>query len=207
MTTHEHQHNPEPEHHHEHGEHDHGEHEHELPYDEQILEFRRGKDQFFRSAHTSPIPHEQRHHYPGLRYFPPDERYRIEGLSLQGEPDPTDTAEIVTSDGKARQAWRVGNLEFDVPTGHGRLTGFAFEPGPTSELFIPFKDATTGSESYGAGRYLDLEPEEDGTYVLDFNLAYNPWCAYEAHYSCPLPPAENRLPFAIDAGEMTPVES
>jgi len=69
---------------------------------------------------------------------------------------------------------------------------------------VPFLDATSGTETYGAGRYLDLEPEPDGTYVLDFNLAYHPYCAYSVEYSCPLTPGENRLPVRIEAGERLP---
>ena len=69
-------------------------------------------------------------------------------------------------------------------------------------LFLPFADQTTGSESYGAGRYLDPEEEADGTIPLDFNLAYNPYCAYNEQWSCPLPPRENRLAVRIEAGEM-----
>jgi uncharacterized protein (DUF1684 family) len=182
-------------------------HHHEPPFEEQILEFRRGKDEFFRTADQSPIPHEQRHHYPGLQYFAPDQRFRVEGLRLEPDPDPTNTTEIVTSDGKTREAWRVGTFEFDVPGGHGRLTGYAFDPGPGEEVFIPFRDATSGSDTYGAGRYMDLELEDDGTYALDFNIAYNPWCAYAPQYSCPLPPPENWLPFPIAAGEQTPEET
>ena len=68
-------------------------------------------------------------------------------------------------------------------------------------LFVPFLDATSGPETYGAGRYLDVEPEPDGTYVLDFNAAYHPYCAHASDYSCPLTPAENRLPDRIEAGE------
>ncbi len=199
MSDHEHDHD----HDHDHDAHEH-EHHHEVSYVDEVLELRGAKDDYFRSSHQSPIPHEIRHGFTGLRYFAPDEAFRIEGVTLTPDPDPTDTAEIDTSDGQTRLAWRVGTIEFTVPTGHGRLTGFAFEPGPVSELFIPFQDATSAHETYGAGRYLDLEPEEDGTYALDFNLAYNPWCAYAPQYSCPLPPAENRLPFRIEAGEQTP---
>src|SRR5438477_496219 len=68
-------------------------------------------------------------------------------------------------------------------------------------LFLPFLDATSGTETYGAGRYLDLEPDEDGTYAIDFNLAYHPSCVYAPQFSCPLTPAENRLPVPIEAGE------
>jgi uncharacterized protein (DUF1684 family) len=68
-------------------------------------------------------------------------------------------------------------------------------------VFVPFLDATSGKETYGAGRYLDLEPDEDGTYAIDFNLAYHPSCVYSPRFSCPLTPAENRLPVRIEAGE------
>ena len=91
-----------------------------------------------------------------------------------------------------------------MPGGKGRLVGYSFGGAESGELFVPFRDATSGSGSYGAGRYLDLEPEDDGTYALDFNLAYNPWCAYAPQYSCPLPPRENWLTFAINAGEKDP---
>jgi uncharacterized protein (DUF1684 family) len=71
-------------------------------------------------------------------------------------------------------------------------------------LFVPFSDGTSGHESYGAGRYLDIRAESDGSHVLDINLAYNPYCAYSEAYSCPLPPAENWLPVRIEAGERVP---
>jgi uncharacterized protein (DUF1684 family) len=67
--------------------------------------------------------------------------------------------------------------------------------------FLPFRDATSGKASYGAGRYLDIEPNSDGTVTIDFNLAYNPFCAYNDAYSCPLPPTENWLQVPIEAGE------
>ena len=84
---------------------------------------------------------------------------------------------------------------------HGRLSAYTFDATPDDELFIAFQDATSGRETYGAGRYLDLEPDEDGTYALDFNLAYHPSCVYSPNFSCPLTPAENRLPVRIEAGE------
>ena len=71
-------------------------------------------------------------------------------------------------------------------------------------MFVPFLDATSGHETYGAGRYLDIEPEDDGTYSLDFNLAYHPSCVYDFRFSCPLTPAENRLRIRIEAGERLP---
>ena len=68
-------------------------------------------------------------------------------------------------------------------------------------FFLPFRDATSGSETYGAGRYLDIDPDEDGTVTIDFNMAYNPFCVYSEAYSCPLPPTENWLDVPITAGE------
>jgi len=83
-------------------------------------------------------------------------------------------------------------IAYDLGTAHGAL-------------FAPFLDATSGSDTYGDGRYLDVEPEEDGTYTIDFNLAYHPFCADSPDFSCPLTPAENRLPQRIEAGERLPV--
>jgi uncharacterized protein (DUF1684 family) len=74
-------------------------------------------------------------------------------------------------------------------------------------VFVPFLDLTSGTETYGAGRYLDLDPDpEDGTYVLDFNLAYHPSCVYDPRFSCPITPAENRLPLRVEAGERLPAD-
>jgi uncharacterized protein (DUF1684 family) len=87
------------------------------------------------------------------------------------------------------------------------LTAYTFEGDHSESVFVPFLDGTSGKESYGAGRYLDLDPEDDGTYVLDFNLAYHPSCVYDPRFSCPLTPAENRLPVRIEAGERLPAEA
>ena len=82
-----------------------------------------------------------------------------------------------------------------------RIAGPEGETGDADALFVPFLDATSGTETYGAGRYLDLEPDEDGTWTLDFNLAYHPSCVYDPRFSCPLTPPENRLPLPVEAGE------
>ncbi|HEY6014370.1 MAG TPA: DUF1684 domain-containing protein, partial [Candidatus Limnocylindrales bacterium] len=109
--------------------------------------------------------------------------------------------QIPTSDGRLRPAHRAGILAFERGEERRMLTAYTFDGGDGESLFVPFLDATSGTETYGAGRYLDLEPEEDGTYTLDFNLAYHPSCVYDPRYSCPLTPAENRLPVRIEAGE------
>jgi uncharacterized protein (DUF1684 family) len=200
MTTeHDHHHDHDGHEGHDHG--DHAGHEH-VAYPDAVAAFRAEKDESFRSSHDSPIPHDQRHDFAGLPYFDVDEDLRFEGLTLEpytgSEPV---RFHIPTSDGQLRDAERAG--VFRVPLGGATqtLTGYVFSAGDSDSVFVPFLDATSGTETYGAGRYLDLWPEDDGTYALDFNLAYHPSCVYDARFSCPITPAENRLPVRIEAGE------
>ena len=172
--------------------------------DAEIRHQRSAKDAFFRSSPHSPLPQEARVSFEGLAYFPVDATYRVEAIELGPyEGDGPEDFAIPTSDGDLRPARRAGSLQFEL--GGRALSLTAYDLG-SGGLFVPFQDATSGSETYGAGRYLDLEPEPDGTYILDFNLAYHPYCAYSPDYSCPLTPAENRLPVPIAAGERLPVE-
>src|SRR5437870_2884856 len=168
--------------------HDHHDHEH-VDYPEAVTRFRAQKDEYFRLAHDSPIPHDRRHDFPGLPYFPVDEGLRFDGLTLEpytgSEPA---RFQIPTSDGKLRDAERAGVFRFELGGTTQTLTGYKFKGGGSESVFVPFLDGTSGTESYGAGRYLDLFPEEDGTYSLDFNLAYHPSCVYDARFSCPLTP-------------------
>ncbi len=163
---------------------------------------RAAKDEYFRLAPDSPVPAPERDTFAGLAYFPVDPAYRIEGLTLGPYTgDEPEAFDMPTSDSDQRRAWRAGVLRFAL--GGRPLTLVAYDLGSGS-LFVPFLDATSGPETYGAGRYLDLEPQLDGTFTLDFNLAYHPYCAYSPDYSCPLTPAENRLPVRIEAGERLP---
>jgi len=207
---HAHAHEPEPEHDHDaHGGDEHGhEHRHRpepATYEEAVLQFRDEKDEYFREAHDSPLLPEDKPNFTGIAYFPPDRAYRKEGLRLEPLASGQQrTLHIPTSDNQIRQARRVGELSFDVDGERVSLHGYAFDQDDGS-LFVPFMDATSGHETYEAGRYLDVEPEEDGTYTLDFNLAYHPTCVFSPYYSCPLTPEENRLPVRIEAGEkLTP---
>ncbi|HEY6554798.1 MAG TPA: DUF1684 domain-containing protein [Vicinamibacteria bacterium] len=140
--------------------------------------------------------------YKGFRYFPPDLSYHIVA-SLAPNPRP-DTTIILSTRGNQRRAVRVGWFDFKVKGTSCRLEAVRLlEPGVGEKDFsLFFTDATTGKESYRVGRYLDIEPRPDGRYVLDFNRAYNPACAYSDHYNCPIPQRENRLKVAIRAGEM-----
>lgn len=207
---------------HDHGEHDaaHGDHDDHAAHDhaghaghsdaghahvaypDAVANYRADKDEYFREAEGSPLPAEERARFLGLPYFPVDEALRFEGLALEpytgSEPV---SFQIPTSDGQLRDAVRAGVFRFELGGATQALTGYTFAKGGSDSVFVPFLDATSGTESYGAGRYLDLYPEHDGTYAIDFNLAYHPSCVYDPRHSCPLTPAENRLPIRIEAGE------
>jgi uncharacterized protein (DUF1684 family) len=189
-------------------EHEHEHHHHEpLDYGDSVKAFRADKDEFFRTNARSPLPEGERAGFQGLPYYPVDEALRFEGLTLEpyGGSEPTSFA-IPTSDGNVRPAERAGTFRFEVGSTPGVLTAYTFEHDHSGSVFVPFLDGTSGKESYGAGRYLDIDPDEDRTYTLDFNLAYHPSCVYDIKFSCPLTPAENRLPVRIEAGERLPPE-
>ena len=185
----------------------HHEHDHRpIGYAESVEAFRADKDDYFKNAGAgSPIAVADREAFTGLPYYAVDPALRFEGRTLEpytgGEPS---NFQIPTSDGKLRPAHRAGVLAFELGGERRVLTGYTFDGGEDEAVFVPFLDATSGTETYGAGRYLDIEPEDDGTYTLDFNLAYHPSCVYDIRYSCPLTPAENRLPIRIEAGERLP---
>ena len=140
--------------------------------------------------------------YKALKWFEPDFRYRYV-LKLTPNPTP-DTVIIMSTRGNQRRALRVGWFDFLVEGKPCRLEATRLlEPGVGEGDFgVFFRDATTGKESYGLGRYVDAIHRPDGLYVLDFNFAYNPACAVSDHYNCPIPPKANTLTVAIRAGEM-----
>lgn len=177
-------------------------HHHTLSYADAMTAFRADKDAFFKASPGSPIPAAQRAAFEGLPYYPVDERMVIDDLALDpytgNEPV---QFEIPTSDGRLRPAERAGVFRFAIDGVQQTLTAYRFANSESETLFVPFIDATSGTETYGAGRYLDLEAQDDGTWSLDFNLAYHPSCVYDPRFSCPLTPAENRLTGRIEAGE------
>jgi len=140
--------------------------------------------------------------YKGLQWFPVDLSCRYL-LPLTPNPKP-DTALILSTRGNRRRAVRVGWFDFMVGKTRCRLEATRLlEPGVgENDVSVFFRDATTGKESYATGRYVDPERLQDGRYLLDFNLSYNPACAVSEHYNCPIPPKENTLKLPIRAGEM-----
>lgn len=163
--------------------------------------FRAAKDAAFQQA-SSPVPPDQRQTLLPLAYFPGSSAYRVPAV-LRVEPTKV-TLEMLTSTGQRRMMQRVGRLEFSVKGSSLTLGAFVEVGAPNFDrLFVPFTDLTSGSETYPAGRYLDLDLTKTGIYVLDFNRAYNPYCYYNKTYDCPIPPRENRLQVPIRAGEKT----
>jgi uncharacterized protein (DUF1684 family) len=189
---------------------DHHEHHHTLSYPDAIGQYRAQKDAYFRTGHHSPVPEPDRETFAGIPYFPVDESLVFDGLVLEPYAgDEPATFEMPTTDGRLRPSERAGTLAF-APAGQPqRLTAYrstGADREPDDRLFVPFLDATSGKETYGGGRYLDLEPDEDGTWTIDFNLAYHPSCVYDPRFSCPITPAENRLAVRIEAGERLPAD-
>ena len=166
--------------------------------------FRSARDVLFRTHSQSPIAEHLRTAWPGVPWFPYDARARVEGTIERSDEGPTFDIPLA-HDGILR-CTRVGSVLFMLGGRHASLAVYWLE-GYGGGIWLPFADATTGTSTYGGGRYLydtikgaDLGVRESSM-VLDFNYAYNPSCSYDEHWSCPLPPPENRLDFTIEAGE------
>ncbi|MBE7470324.1 MAG: hypothetical protein DPW09_12950 [Anaerolineae bacterium] len=153
------------------------------------------KDGYFRRDPYGPI--EDRTNFSGLSYYPPDPAFRFTLPLQRAEPE---SLTFQTSTGDERVYQRIGTVEFEVEGQPAQLAIYKSED--YDELFLPFRDATSGVETYGAGRYLEPVELGSGELLVDFNLAYNPYCAYSDAFSCPLPPVENWLTTVpIRAGE------
>jgi uncharacterized protein (DUF1684 family) len=142
--------------------------------------------------------------FAGLKWFPPNPALQVPAVF---EPIEHPAMVIIaTSRGLKKEYYRVGVFRFAIDGTALTLTALAVSPDPKAgdELFVPFRDATTGVETYEVGRYLTLPFQRAGSpYLLDFNAATNPLCNYSPYYNCPIPPKENRLAVPIRAGEMT----
>ena len=165
----------------------------------ELREFRKSKDDFFARDQHSPLTPQQRHNFGGLIYYPENIQLRF-ALKVEefGDGD-KETTQMVTSTGDSQPHVRWGRIDFVVDGETVSLTVYRGADG--DEFFLPFADVTTGRETYGAGRYLEVVSLGDGLHQVDFNYAYNPYCAYNPRWSCPIPPVENRLKVPICAGE------
>lgn len=172
----------------------------EEDYPAKIAAIRGAKDDSFKNDPESPVPADKKASLLPLSYFPVDENYAVPA-TLEPAAERT-RIQVPTSTGKIRNIERVGTLKFLLQGKPMRLTAFVDVESPqVNRLFVPFADQTSGSETYPAGRYMELDPTPTGIYVVDFNVAYNPYCYYSPEFDCPFPPKENRLDTAIRAGE------
>lgn len=162
-----------------------------------LFDFRKEKDEFFRTDRQSPLDLAQRKSFLGLHYYPESQDLRFD-LPLE-KAENAERVTMVTSTGDEQEYYRIGQIRFVVKGEEAILQVYISVNG--GEYFIPFIDATAPNETYGAGRYIEPEDQGNGMLHIDFNMAYNPYCAYNDNWSCPIPPKDNRIAVRIDAGE------
>lgn len=160
--------------------------------------FRMEKDRVFAKSQQSPLTPEQKSQFTGLAYFPDNPTLRFE-VEVPEFPE-KDKIEVQTSTGSIQTYTRFGRFKFQVDGQDAELTLYRDETG----FFLPFVDSIANKETYGAGRYLEPDRLGGSKFIIDFNYAYNPYCAYNPRWSCPLTPSENRLKVPIRAGEKLP---
>lgn len=162
-------------------------------------EYRKQTADFFANDSNSPLTGVPDKDLIQLEFYEPDSKYKT--LAKLEKSAQVDTVIILTSKlDKPRQMLKIGKLKFQIDSNKLELS--AYQPiDNKSYIFVPFADQTNSKTTYYAGRYLDLEPNNKNEYILDFNLAYHPYCLYNDKYTCPLIPAENVLNIAIEAGE------
>jgi uncharacterized protein (DUF1684 family) len=165
-----------------------------LMYLDEITKWRAERDDFFGSHYASPLSDEVMESFAGLAYFSVDPALVFEVAMEEAGAD----LEITSSTGGSSRYPVAGEVTVPFPEGAKALIALR---GEEDEIFIPFRDATSGVGSYGGGRYAPLELQQDGRLVVDFNRSINPYCAYDEDFSCPLPPEQNWIQRSIEAGE------
>lgn len=145
--------------------------------------------------------------FEGLNYFDFDSTYQLTAIFSK---DKGPKFEMPTSTDRKPIYRQYGTLSFELNGQKSTLVVYQnIELSKSKEyrnyLFVPFRDNNSGNETYGGGRYLDIQKQKGKSWIIDFNLAYNPYCAYSYRYSCPIPPKENTLTIPIDAGEKVPL--
>jgi uncharacterized protein len=189
---------------HDHDNHDdHEHHHHALSYEDELGQMREAATHYYQHEFNwkGQQPPED---FDGPRWFPVDQDWRLAARLDRDAPGAGDHVELATSTGQLRHMENMGQLVFEVAGAEQRLTAFR-SSAMEGLLFVPFRDTTSGVETYGSGRYVDVPFEDaDELVELDFNFAYNPSCAFSPAYDCPFPPPANRLSVAITAGEKLP---
>jgi hypothetical protein len=172
------------------------------PEEQKVLKWRKERDAFFKNHQRSPLLPQDKKIFKGLKYYPIDSKYvfsgEIERFHYQIN-NPKYYATFLTNKGTNKRYIRYGKFHFQIT---GKEYAIEIYKSILSDtLFIPFKDKTNGKETYEGGRYIDAEILADYKMVLDFNMAYQPSCAYNEKFVCALPPRENMLDVEIQAGE------
>ena len=166
-------------------------------HEEKIIERRVRYDKAYKNSPHSPLLEKQKENFTKLTHFPIDEKYRI--IAKFEENRKYEEVTILASKGDERKYIRHGSFEFEIDGVKSKLT--LFKPIVGDYVFLPFKDKTTGKETYKEGRYVEPEKLSHGEIIVDFNIAYNPYCAYNNAVSCTRVPPENIIEVAILAGE------
>lgn len=169
-------------------------------YARNLRKYREQRDKDFKYASFSPLTDDQKHKFTVLDYFSPDEKYRVQAtVTLTND---NTVHKYMTSSNEIRRFYKYAYLDFSVENVPQRLLLLkSAEASSANYHFLAFKDLTTGTETYESGRYVDIEAPKTNIIEIDFNKAYNPYCAYNEMYSCPVPPEENNLSVRILAGE------
>ena len=168
--------------------------------EEKLKAFREKKDRFFKQDSQSPLKEADQKRFKGLICYPINIKYAMVGTIERYPIDPKPIyINLPTSKGKEKKYVKYGTFRFKW---EGKVYVLQiYRPLGGGELFLPFKDKTSGEETYPEGRYLYIEPMPGGEVLIDFNRAHNPFCQYNEKYTCPFPPEENWLGIAIRAGE------
>lgn len=170
-----------------------------MEYDERkLLQFRKEKDDYFRSSHESPLTDKQKESFTGLFYYPPNLSLVFQNLAIKPE-EGEQIIRIPTSTGDDEPYKKIGKISITI---EGKVCQLSiYKDLDSDHYFLPIKDKTSGEETYGAGRYIEIGVANGVIGELDFNYAYNPYCAYNYNWRCPLTPSENTLTVSITAGE------
>jgi uncharacterized protein (DUF1684 family) len=169
-------------------------------FKKEIARRRQEIDHFMRYSENSPFGDESKKNFSGLQYFPPDPKFRVNAAVVR--INGTEVVSVLMNDGSTEDYYRYGFAEFRLKKKPQRLMLLkAASNLQSGRLFLAFTDNTNGSITYGGGRYINLFQQTEGRVTIDFNMAYNPYCVYNADYVCPLPPAENRMSIPVRAGE------
>lgn len=164
--------------------------------------FRQRKDAFFKTNEQSPLTAEQKEGFEALNYFPENADLNLVVELVTSGEGIGEEITVGTMDGNAKQYVRMGR--FTISQNGEDATLSVFQDVKSGKFFLPFRDSTAGNETYSVGRYVDPKARPDGKLVIDFNMAYNPYCAYNMGWSCAIPPFENRVNLPITAGETLP---